>query len=187
MSTKHQSSKSQSTDWTEWEWNEERKQWGRWRMRKDKYETQWQDQDHAPATQSTSKGKEPEESANEETRPSSQNNVSKDDATVSHARVVAHVSQVVGGISENHWSIYLLLQGGLSVRMNMRAGIIDDTDTGTLEFNEYTYQLTASALKYWDYEMVPKVTVKMVKDVIYYRGRDQYQFSGGGSGCRYWW
>lgn len=102
-------------------------------MHKGKYEMQYQDQDQAqaPATQSTSKEKEPEESADKEIPlPSSQDNMSNDDATVSHARVVAHVSQVVGGISENHWSIYLLLQGGASIRMNMRAGIDDDTDTG---------------------------------------------------------
>ena len=179
MSTKHQ---HQSTDWSDWEWNEERQKWGKWRMRKGKYEYHWQAPE--PASQSTSKGK---ESANNETGPSSQINMSPDDAIVSHARVVAHVSQVVGGISENHWSIYLLHSGGASVRMNMRAGIDDDTDTGILEFNEYSYQLSASALKYWDYAMVPGVTVKMVKDLIYRQGRDQYQFSGGGSGCRYWW
>ncbi|PVH70795.1 hypothetical protein DL98DRAFT_436342 [Cadophora sp. DSE1049] len=110
--------------------------------------------------------------------------MSKDGATVSHARVVAHLSQDIGGISENHWSIYLLLEGGASVRLNMFADY--GNTTGTLMVDEFDYQLTNSALRHWDYKVVPGVTAKMVKDLIYYQGRDRYQFSGGGSGCRYW-
>ncbi|KAH6719533.1 hypothetical protein BKA61DRAFT_473500 [Leptodontidium sp. MPI-SDFR-AT-0119] len=110
--------------------------------------------------------------------------MSNDGAIITHTRVIAHFSQDAGGISENHWSIYLLLQSGASVRMNMTAQYGEPT--GKLVVDEFKYQLTNSALRHWDYEMVSGVTVKMVKDLVYYQGRDRYQFSGGGSGCRYW-
>ncbi|KAI9046796.1 hypothetical protein LZ554_008878 [Drepanopeziza brunnea f. sp. 'monogermtubi'] len=104
---------------------------------------------------------------------------------VRHIRVVAHLSQDLGdGISENHWSTYLLLGGGASVRMNMTAEY--GNPIGTLSVRVQSYHLTASALQYWDYAMVDGVTVKMVRDMIKSYGRDQYEFSGGGSGCRYW-
>jgi hypothetical protein len=105
--------------------------------------------------------------------------MSKDGAVVTQVRVVAHLSQDVGGISENHWSIYLLLGDKGSIRMNMAAEYGDTT--GTLVINDFNYQLTSSALQHWDYGMVPDVTVKMVKDLFYYRGCHRYQFSGGGS------
>ena len=41
---------------------------------------------------------------------------STNNTIVTHARVVAHLSQVVdGGVSENHWSIYLLLENETSI------------------------------------------------------------------------
>ncbi|PVH70286.1 hypothetical protein DL98DRAFT_521701 [Cadophora sp. DSE1049] len=180
MSTSHRSQEYGDTAWSDWAWNADRKQWGKWRMRKGKYEYRWQDPELA--TQSTSEGNEPEEGAKEEIGPQSP---PEDDAIVTHTRVVAHLNQNVGGISENHWSIYLLLEGGIgSVRLNMSAppGEI----TGTLSIDGFKYRLTNSALEHWDYKMVSGVTVKMVKDLVYSRGRDRYQFSGGGSGCRYW-
>jgi hypothetical protein len=61
--------------------------------------------------------------------------------------------------------------------MNMTVETYGDT-TGSLEVNKFGYQLTNSALKHWDYDMVDGVTVKMVEDVVYGRGRDKYQFSG---------
>ncbi|KAH9221294.1 hypothetical protein DL95DRAFT_382182 [Leptodontidium sp. 2 PMI_412] len=105
--------------------------------------------------------------------------MSNDNAIVTHVRVVAHVSQVVGGISENHWSIYLLLEGGRkSVRVNMRARELESS-TGILEYDEYNYLLSTSALRHWDYQMVGGVTVGMIKYVIAYQGRSRYEFSGG--------
>lgn len=180
MSTSNISTKD--TAWTDWEWNEDKKKWGRWRMRKGKYEIDWRKPDSA--TQSTSKGNESGEGV--ETRPqSSLNSLPKDGRIVTHIRVVAHLSQDIGGMSENHWSIYLLLEGDASVRLNMTAEY--GNTTGTLVVNEFSYQLTSSALRHWDYNVVPGVTVQMVRDVVRFQGRDRYQFSGGGSGCRYWW
>lgn len=110
---------------------------------------------------------------------------STDNRIVTHARVVAHLSQDLGGgVSENHWSVYLLLEDETSIRMNMAAG---DDGIGRLEFTPYNYQLTTSALRHWDYAMVAGVPVSYIYTMTYNFGRDRYQFSGGGSGCRYWW
>jgi hypothetical protein len=108
------------------------------------------------------------------------------DIIVTHIRVVAHLSQDFGdGNSENHWSIYLLLANGQSIRMNMTADYGDPI--GRLEWTSYSYQLTTSALRYWDYPLGTGLTVKNIYDLVYHYRRDRYQFSGGGSGCRYWW
>jgi hypothetical protein len=104
---------------------------------------------------------------------------------VTYARVVVHFSQDAGGISENHWTVYLLLQDETSIRMNMTATEYGNP-RGTLEWASYSYQLTNSAIDNWDYAMAEGVTLQMVSDLVYNWGRDQHQFSGGGSGCRYW-
>jgi hypothetical protein len=107
-------------------------------------------------------------------------------AIVTHARVVAHLSQDLGGgMSENHWSIYFLLEGGQSIRINMTAE--PGNPRGRIEWTTYEYQLTSSALRHWDYPLVGRITFENVHDLVLYCGRDRYQFSGGGSGCRYWW
>jgi hypothetical protein len=106
--------------------------------------------------------------------------------TVTQIRVVVHLSQDFGGgHSENHWSIYLLLDGGRSVRMNMTADY--GHTTGRLEWFAYDYHLTTSALQYWDYAAAPNLTVKAFYDELILRRRHKYRFSGGGSGCRFWW
>lgn len=65
-----------------------------------------------------------------------------EDSIVTHARVVAHLSQNFGGgNSENHW----------------------------------------------DYPMAGASTFKNIRDLVLSYGRDRYRFSGGGSGCGYWW
>jgi hypothetical protein len=112
--------------------------------------------------------------------------IATNNTIVTQARVVTHLSQDLGdGVSENHWSIYLLLENGAAVRMNMAAEYGDPT--GRLEWTTYNYQLTNSALFYWDYNLTGGLTVKNVYDLVYHNRRDRYQFSGGGSGCRYWW
>lgn len=116
----------------------------------------------------------------------SMSGVSNNTTVVANARVVAHLSQDLGsGVSENHWSIYLLFENGGAIRMNMTADYGDPT--GSIEWTTYNYQLTNSALHHWDYQMAEGVTVKHVYDLVYYYRRNQYFFSGGGSGCRYWW
>jgi hypothetical protein len=70
--------------------------------------------------------------------------------------------------------------------MNMVAPEYGDPQ-GRLDLSTYNYQLTTSALKHWDYTMAEGLKFKDVRDLVLSYGRERYRFSGGGSGCRYWW
>ena len=108
-----------------------------------------------------------------------------DTRAVTVVRVVVHtIGAWPNGMSDNHWSIYLLMADGQSVRMNMRAELGDPK--GTLEWQSLAYTLTTSAIKHWDFPTKPDVTVKEMYDLVMRKGRDQYNMSGGGSGCRWW-
>ncbi|KAJ5712965.1 uncharacterized protein N7483_010146 [Penicillium malachiteum] len=102
---------------------------------------------------------------------------------VNYIRVVVHAGAAIDG-SDNHWSIYLLLQSGGSVRVNM---VTDYGDiNGRLEWTDLAYLLTTSAIQHWDFPVTMAIEVRHVADTIYRNRRHQYQFSGGGSGCRFW-
>ena len=111
------------------------------------------------------------------------NQVLADTRRVGYIRVVVHAGAATDG-SDNHWSIYLLLQAGGSVRVNMVTdyGDID----GRVEWSDLTYLLTNSAIQYWDFPVTMAIEVRHVADTIYRNFRHQYQFSGGRSGCRFW-
>lgn len=106
-----------------------------------------------------------------------------DTRRVSCIRVVVHAGAAIDG-SDNHWSIYLLLQPGGSVRVNMVTdyGEIE----GRLEWSDLAYLLTTSAIQHWDIPATMAIEVRHVADTIYRNSRHRYQFSGGGSGCRFW-
>jgi hypothetical protein len=112
--------------------------------------------------------------------------VAQDQRVVNDVRVVVHTLGPAGPtISDNHWSIYLLLaddQG--SVRMNMRAdpGYVN----GTLSWTRQAYLLTQSAIRHWDFHVAQGVQVRHIAGLIHQLGRQKYDMSGGGSGCRYW-
>ena len=111
----------------------------------------------------------------------------KDTRPVKVARVIVHTigAWTSGTMSDNHWSIYLLLDNYKSVRMNMRAEVGDPK--GILEWSPtLAYVLSASAIQHWDYPVNSGVTVADVYKLIMGLRRDQYMMSGGGSGCRWW-
>jgi hypothetical protein len=117
-------------------------------------------------------------------------NIQIDPATtvVTTARLVAHRRRLSDGTSENHWSIFLLFTLGdieASLRMNMQA--VPGNTTGTLIYSVHNYTRSNSAVKYWDFGLAPGVTIQMVQTLLNQKGRHQYLFSGGGSGCRFWW
>lgn len=113
----------------------------------------------------------------------SPNDVINDVRRVSHIRVVVHVGGAIDG-SDNHWSIYLLVGSGESVRANMvtKHGYVD----GRLEWSSLPYSLTNSAIAEWSYPVTMAIEVRHVAATIYQFRRHRYQFSGGGSGCRFW-
>ncbi len=110
----------------------------------------------------------------------------QDQRVVNYVRLVVHTLGPAGPtISDNHWSIYLLFADGQgSVRMNMRAdpGYVN----GNLEWTEQAYLLTQSAVRHWDFSVAQGVQVRHIAGLIYQLGRQRYNMSGGGSGCRYW-
>ena len=89
-------------------------------------------------------------------------------------------------MSDNHWSIYLLLKDNdRSVHMDMIAE--SDSPKGILEWSpDLAYTLPHSAIQHWDYSFKSGVTVAKVYNLIMEKHRDQYSISGGGSGCRWW-
>lgn len=109
----------------------------------------------------------------------------QDQRVVDSVRVVVHTLGPAGNISDNHWSIYLLLadsQG--SIRINMRAEPGDSN--GSLSWTKQAYLLTQSAIRHWDFPATQATQVRHIADFIYQQGRHRYNMSGGGSGCRYW-
>lgn len=108
-----------------------------------------------------------------------------DTRRVQTIRIVVHTTGAAGPtISDNHWSIYLLLHGGGSIRVNMRAD--PGNINGILEWTEHAYTLSNSSVNYWDYPVAGNVRVCDIARLLYAAKRHQYDMSGGGSGCRYW-
>lgn len=112
--------------------------------------------------------------------------VQADSRSISLVRVVVHTTGAAGPtISDNHWSIYLVLpEVGGSVRFNMMAEY--GNPTGILEWTTQAYVLTNSAISHWDFPAAPGIQVSHVAQLIYGLRRDRYDMSGGGSGCRWW-
>jgi hypothetical protein len=107
---------------------------------------------------------------------------------VEKVRVVAHTMGplVPGGqLSKNHWSIYLLVAGGGSVRLNMALGASND-DTGKFSVTRHAYTETTSAVRYFDFATVENVTVGDILRLIQARNRHRYRMTPTGVGCRHW-
>lgn len=109
-----------------------------------------------------------------------------DPSSVSLVRVVVHTLGAAGpNTSDDYWSIYLIHSDGItSTRVNMRAEF--DDPTGILQWTKHDYTQTTSAIQSWDWPAAAGVTVAAVAQLIYGLGRDRYEMSGGGSGCRWW-
>jgi hypothetical protein len=119
-------------------------------------------------------------------------NFLNDGRVVNQARVVVHTTGALGPntpMSDNHWSIYLLLGPRVSFRLNMSANwdqAADAWDTiGTLLCSTHNYVTTNSGIGYWDYS-VPGISVGQICTLLWNKERDAYEMSGGGSGCRFW-
>ena len=113
---------------------------------------------------------------------------SSDKRVVVGVRVVTHTlgAWPNGIMSDNHWSIFLILAGATaSVQANMTAE--GDDPTGKLIWSDRKYIDSKSSIKFWDYPTVSGVTVKKIHELIYGYKRNYYDMSGGGSGCRWWW
>lgn len=102
-----------------------------------------------------------------------------DERPVTQVRVVVHTAGAMSPTSQmshNHWSIYLIVDGASSVRLNMAAkpGYI----TGELEIRRHQYILSNTAIKVWDFAVVSGVTVQHLINLVYHKRRHLYNMSG---------
>lgn len=89
-------------------------------------------------------------------------------------------------LSQNHWAIYLLVSDG-SVRLHMTlADPCSNSLKGKLEVTRYTYAVSNSTVKSWDFAVPSGLTVGMVLKLLGEKGRQQYTMAEGGVGCRHW-
>lgn len=119
----------------------------------------------------------------------SQSNAQIAALVVEKVRVVAHTMGPVvpgGQLSQNHWSIYLLAQGGGSVRLNMATNPDRREDKGVFTVTRHAYDLTNSAVRCWDFAAITRFTVGDVLRLIARKGRQRYRMTGNGVGCRHW-
>jgi hypothetical protein len=87
--------------------------------------------------------------------------------------------------SDNHVTIYVLLDGGNSVQINMT--IEEDDIRGRLVWSRYAYQESRSAIIYRDYELGSPLEIRELYNTIRNEwGLHRYMFSRGGSGYHYW-
>ena len=106
--------------------------------------------------------------------------------TVLTVRVVVHTLGSEGfDKSKNHWSIYLILEGNRSVRLNMY--LADGLhEYGSFSVRPHSYTVTTSCLTYFDYNVREGLTVGGCLDLIYANRRQNYRMTGTGNGCRFW-
>ena len=109
-----------------------------------------------------------------------------DESIVTQIRVVVHTQGAWPNspLSDNHVSVYLLMGNGRSVRINMAT---EENDTrGVLIWSQLGYELSNSSIVHFDYSVIPGLKVGHVYQALRTLGYHRYQFSGGGSGCRFW-
>lgn len=115
-------------------------------------------------------------------------NLRKNSRIVESVRIIVHTTGIWPNetMSDNHWSIYLILaKNDDSVHMNMKAELNDPKDT--LEWSpKLLYTLTNSAIKHWDYKVKKGVTIANVYELVIMKRRNHYSMFSGGFGCRYW-
>lgn len=60
------------------------------------------------------------------------------------------------------------------------------SDDGFLQISTHTYNLSTSAIKYWDFGFADGVTVGHLIGLIGQYKRQKYRMAENGVGCRYW-
>ena len=107
---------------------------------------------------------------------------------VSTFRVVAHTLGPVmsgGALSQNHWTIYLLVPGG-SVQLNMKTNTNKNLSRGIYEVHERVYEESNTAVRLFDIPAAAGLLVDYVEREIRTQRWDQYNMNENGVGCRWW-
>ncbi|KAK2762202.1 hypothetical protein FQN54_001211 [Arachnomyces sp. PD_36] len=108
--------------------------------------------------------------------------------TVLRIRITAHSLGLVfedDDRSANHASIFLITSSQHSIRLNMTKRGPTDT-MGTYTESSCTYISSNSALRNFDLQPAPGLTVGHAINAIRERGRLNYKLARSGVGCRYW-
>ena len=90
-------------------------------------------------------------------------------------------------LSDNHWTIELLVSGGC-VRLDMSLYAPNSaTDfRGLLKVSSLPYQLSQNHVTYFDFEVIGEKTVGHSTDTLIENGRHRYHLHHLGFGCRHW-
>lgn len=108
--------------------------------------------------------------------------------TVTTIRVTVHTQGYIfeyDSRSSNHASIFLVVSGNESVRLNMvKAGATDTM--GTYLERSCPYIHSATSLYNVDIIASPGLTVGHFLNDIQKKGLDKYQLHRSGVGCRFW-
>lgn len=117
--------------------------------------------------------------------------LAQDPRVIRKVRLVTHTLGIASpATSHNHWSIFFIIseqeQEEDSVRVNMTAPDYDKL-TGDLQWGDHNYVLSNSTIQYWDIPVTSPFTVAQVVSLLFGLNRHDYDMSGGGSGCRWWW
>jgi hypothetical protein len=86
----------------------------------------------------------------------------------------------------NHWSIYLLISGGSSVRLNME---LDDVTIREGKFtvsSHLPYRAPRSQCQNFDFAAARDATVGHFVREIMRNNRHRYRMASQGKGCRHW-
>ena len=87
--------------------------------------------------------------------------------------------------SGNHASIYLLIEDGSSIRLNMiKAGPTDRM--GTYDPKYCNYHDSTSSIRNFDVQATSGLTVNHVLSLVNERRRHIYRLARSGVGCRFW-
>ncbi|KAF1992772.1 hypothetical protein P154DRAFT_452038 [Amniculicola lignicola CBS 123094] len=89
-----------------------------------------------------------------------------------------------GQLSQNHWTIYMLINTG-SVQLNMQLANTD-SDRGKLVVKEHAYTSSNTAVHFWDIPALQDAKASAVYSLILAKGRDKYNMAEGGVRCRWW-
>lgn len=104
-------------------------------------------------------------------------------------RVVAHTLGPIvlnGDLSQNHWTIYMLLSASGSVQINMKTDTRPSMVQGIYEVSRRGYTESQTAVRWWDFSAVVGLTVAHIEHEINTSGWHKYNMTAGGVGCRHW-
>ncbi|EHY60709.1 hypothetical protein ABEF92_000304 [Exophiala dermatitidis] len=89
-------------------------------------------------------------------------------------------------LSQNHWSIYLIIKGGGSVRLNMETDPTPGKHEGIFKVTRHQYEMTTSCVRHWDCPATDNITVGRILKLIGEKRRNRYRMTPTGVGCRHW-